>query len=102
MDINWDEYMNSVKAALTKVGAIKPCGRCGQNSWTILPGFVFHPMYVRGEEKPHNPESMKAGFVCVSLACKNCRYLVEHNADVLGIAEQFRTGFHPRSGTDVS
>lgn len=65
--------------ALNRVGANKPCPRCSNETFSLVPGY-FNQMF---QSDPKDIIIGGPGLSTIAVACTNCGFMAHHAIDVL-------------------
>jgi hypothetical protein len=79
-EISEDEKKRIIDALNAKL-AVHPCPRCGNPSFTLLPGYINQPL------SEQISQIVLGGLTVptIAVACTNCGFLSLHAAGVLGL-----------------
>jgi hypothetical protein len=80
-----EEMKHRVASALATKGVRMPCPRCGTNAWTLVDGFLVHPLTDDVNQIIIGGRSLPT----VALVCNHCGYVTEYAAVLLGVLEPF-------------
>ncbi len=76
------EEKQKISNRLQERGALLPCPRCGNQSFTLLDGYINHPLQ----------NKVSAGLILggpivptIGVVCTRCGFLAEHAIGILGL-----------------
>jgi len=80
--MNFDaEFRQRATDALKTKNAVKPCPRCGNQSFTLIDGMFKHFLQLRLEDTAIGGPSVPT----IVVGCTNCGWLAEHAMGALGL-----------------
>lgn len=81
MQDSFQEQKQRIIKALEEHGAVLPCPRCGNNSFTLLDGYVNQPVQAELKDVVIGGPSIPT----IVVACDRCGFLIHHALGKLGL-----------------